>query len=78
MQGVFYRASTKEQADKLRLSGWVRNESDGSVEMEVSGDQQSIEELISWCERGPIMARVEEVSSEDISEIHQDGFSILP
>lgn len=61
VQGVYFRLSTKEQADALGLAGWVRNCSDGSVEMVVRGDSQSIEKLIAWCYYGPSHARVKDV-----------------
>ncbi|HEY9759585.1 MAG TPA: acylphosphatase [Oculatellaceae cyanobacterium] len=64
VQGVFYRHSTREKARELGLSGWVRNLSDGSVEVEASGAKTTVEQLISWCRRGPANARVEDVVVE--------------
>ncbi len=61
VQGVFYRASTMEQAQQLGLVGWVMNLSDGSVEITVEGRRYAIEDLIAWCRRGPPMSKVEEV-----------------
>lgn len=64
VQGVFYRHSTREKARELGLSGWVRNLSDGSVEVEASGARTMVERLISWCRRGPANACVEDVVVE--------------
>jgi len=74
VQGVFFRASTKEFADKLGLKGWVRNELDGSVLIAVSGRIKDVEKLETWCHKGPMMAQVNKVdvqslaSSEDFSD----------
>ncbi|HEY9732089.1 MAG TPA: acylphosphatase [Drouetiella sp.] len=61
VQGVFYRYSTREKADALGLSGWVRNLSDGSVEACALGDRARIESLIEWCRVGPPHADVKSV-----------------
>ncbi|MGN6617506.1 MAG: acylphosphatase [Ilyomonas sp.] len=61
VQGVFYRASAKEMADELGLSGWVKNREDGNVEMIVSGEESKINEFIKWCHKGPRRAVVTNV-----------------
>lgn len=61
VQGVFYRAWTKEQADALGLSGWVRNLPDGSVEALFAGAPPLVEEMIARAGKGPPYARVESV-----------------
>jgi acylphosphatase len=53
VQGVFYRASCQEIAQRLGLSGWVKNLSDGNVEALVQGEKVGIEKLINWCKKGP-------------------------
>ncbi len=53
VQGVFYRYSTKREADALRLTGGVRNLSDGRVEVVCEGTEEDIKRLIAWCEHGP-------------------------
>ncbi len=65
VQGVFYRASTRDKAVSLGLTGWVRNLPDGRVELVAEGPKDSIDELISWCWDGPTYARVEEVQVQD-------------
>ena len=76
VQGVFFRASTKEQADNLSLHGWVRNESDGSVLIEVSGEPKKITALMEWCKSGPRMADVEKITSSEISTVYSGGFLV--
>ncbi len=59
VQGVFFRASTKEEADRLNIKGSVRNEQDGSVWIEAEGDSEALQTFIGWCKHGPRMARVD-------------------
>ena len=61
VQGVFYRHSTREHANLLGLSGWVRNLPDGTVEIEARGSRRIIDKLVQWCHTGPPGARVEGV-----------------
>ena len=60
VQGVFYRASAREKAVGLGLTGWVRNLPDGRVEILAEGNPQRIAEFLDWCRTGPPQARVEE------------------
>jgi len=62
VQGVFYRYATKGEADALRLTGSVRNLSDGRVEVVCEGAEENINRLIAWCERGPQGAIVKGVT----------------
>lgn len=61
VQGVYFRASTVQQARHLGLTGWVMNRRDGSVEVLAEGPSDKLEELITWCRQGPPGARVEKV-----------------
>lgn len=64
VQGVYFRASTVEEARRLHLTGWVMNCPDSSVEVVAEGERERLEKLISWCRCGPPGARVREVRAE--------------
>jgi len=63
VQGVFFRATAAEKADELGLTGWVRNTRDGDVEAVFEGDEVAVQEMIRWCHRGPVLARVTSVQT---------------
>lgn len=67
VQGVFYRATTRERAREVGIDGWVKNRSDGRVEAVFEGPDDDVEEIVQWCHQGSDRARVEdvEVSYED-------------
>ena len=62
VQGVFYRASAKEKAQKLGIKGFVKNQPDGSVYLEAEGELSSLEQLVEWCYKGPEKAIVEKIT----------------
>lgn len=62
VQGVWYRASTQQQAEKLGLTGWVRNLHDGRVEAVAQGPREALDALVTWAHDGPASARVDNVS----------------
>ncbi|MBI3590700.1 MAG: acylphosphatase [Candidatus Melainabacteria bacterium] len=64
VQGVFYRASCQEVAQRLGLRGWVRNAPTGQVEVLAQGEKEKIEKLIEWCKKGPPSAKVSDVKIE--------------
>lgn len=64
VQGVFFRASTREQAQRLGLRGHAKNLPDGRVEVLAAGEAAAIDALERWLRRGPPMARVETVRRE--------------
>lgn len=72
VQGVFYRASAREKAVQLGVSGFVRNEPDGSVYIEASGDKEGLQQFVAWCRKGPPRALVTEVV---VQEIVRSGFN---
>jgi acylphosphatase len=61
VQGVFFRSETCKMAEKLGVVGWVRNTRDGRVEIVAEGEREKLEEFITWCKKGPFLARVENV-----------------
>jgi acylphosphatase len=79
VQGVFFRASTRQQAQRLGLTGLVRNLNDGSVNAIAEGELENIDLFISWCKLGPSAACVKEVivKNEPVT-ISESDFSIVP
>ncbi|UCD84870.1 MAG: acylphosphatase [Deltaproteobacteria bacterium] len=61
VQGVFFRAETREEARRLGVTGWVRNLPDGRVEVVGEGEEGSVKGLVNWCHKGPSGARVSKV-----------------
>jgi acylphosphatase len=61
VQGVSYRASAAREASRLGLVGWIKNHSDGRVELEAEGPDDKVGELVAWCHHGPPAAGVSEV-----------------
>ena len=79
VQGVFFRASTREQAVELGIRGFVRNLEDGSVELEAEGEEESLHDLLRWCQHGPPSARVDKVEMKWIEPQQAVGeFAIRP
>lgn len=65
VQGVFFRQSTAKQADKIgNLKGWVRNLADGRVEVLVEGEADAVQQLLDFCQHGPVDARVEHIEQQ--------------
>ena len=62
VQGVSFRWYTEEQARRLGVTGWVRNEPDGSVLVHAEGDDEAVDALVAWCRTGPSLARVSDVA----------------
>ncbi len=59
VQGVFFRARTRDKARSLGLKGWVRNLRNGDVELVAEGHSVAVAALLDWCRVGPLLARVE-------------------
>lgn len=68
VQGVSFRMATQVDARKLNLTGWVKNCSDGSVELIACGDQASLDQLAKWLQHGPPFAQVDQLTSIADSE----------
>lgn len=61
VQGVFFRAQAQRRALELELSGWIRNNSDGSVEVIAEGSEDRLKDMVEWCSVGPPEAVVKQV-----------------
>ncbi len=73
VQGVGYRASTRHEAIRLGLAGWVRNLPDDTVEIVVEGDEARLRDLLDWARRGPRHAEVEGVEASWSEPQGEDG-----
>lgn len=69
VQGVYFRKSTQQKAIELGLTGTVMNLPDGTVQIEVVGEEQILDKFISWCHTGPERAIVKEVICKEQIEI---------
>ena len=76
VQGVFFRAATREQAMLFGLTGWVRNLADGRVEVMASGEEAQVKHLQEWLERGPDHARVLKVEVREVACLDFEGFTV--
>ena len=78
VQGVWFRASTKQKADELGVTGWVKNTADGNVEAVFEAEKAVIDEMIAWCWVGPPRANVIDIK---MVPTHSDekctGFFVL-
>ena len=64
VQGVSFRDATRQEAERIGLTGWVRNTEDGKVEAVFEGDPDTVNQMVEWCKSGPSSADVEDVSTE--------------
>lgn len=77
VQGVGFRRNIKHQADKLRVTGWVKNLPDRRVEIMASGKEEKLEKLIEFCKKGPFLAEVSDIQKEKLTHEDFDYFSII-
>ena len=77
VQGVWYRASTKKKADELGLKGTVQNKDNGTVYIEVEGNEKALQQFIEWCKEGPEHANVTGVNSEEIPALGFGTFDVI-
>lgn len=78
VQGVGFRWWTRGQARRLKLVGWVRNRSDGSVELLAIGSPAAVEHLVEACRHGPHAAEVGSVERFQAEDQDLDGFEERP
>jgi len=77
VQGVGFRYALADEARDRKLSGWVRNRRDGSVEAVIAGPEAGVEAVIAWAHQGPPAARVTAVTVE-AATTDARGFEVLP
>lgn len=78
VQGVFFRQSSKDEAIRLGITGFVTNQEDGSVKMVATGDEEQLIALTHWCKTGPPKARVSEIEKKELALQFFTGFTIEP
>ncbi len=78
VQGVWFRAWTRQTAAALGLDGWVRNRRDGSVEALFAGPAAAVEQMLVQCRAGPQAASVDDVESAPSEPPSAPGFHTLP
>ena len=76
VQGVYYRATTRERAREEGVDGWVENLDDGRVEAVFEGDREAVEAMVEWCHTGSPRARVDDVDVEVGDPSGIEGFEI--
>ena len=77
VQGVKYRATALREARRRGLTGWVRNEPDGTVQIDVEGDPASVDAFLAWCGEGPPGAQVTRVETTAADLAGYEEFTIL-
>jgi len=76
VQGVWFRASTQDEAKVLDLTGFARNTEDGHVEVVACGDKEKVMQFYTWLQHGPPLARVDTVESKEIPWEEFDRFYV--
>ena len=76
VQGVYFRATTRDTAEEDGVDGWVRNLQDGRVEAAFEGSEDAVESMVEFCHEGSLMAEVEDVEVEYEGPRGEDGFRI--
>jgi acylphosphatase len=76
VQGVYYRANTRESARKRGVDGWVRNLEDGRVEAVFEGPPDAVESMIEWCHTGSPAADVRDVDATFEDPTGESGFTV--
>ena len=76
VQGVYYRATTRDTARDAGVDGWVKNLPDGRVEAVFEGPEDAVESMVEWCHEGSPAAEVEDVEVEYEEPQNEAGFEI--
>ena len=76
VQGVFFRSNTKDNADRLGLTGWVLNAEDGAVEIHAEGSDDALDDLEQWLHTGPPVAQVDNLKKQKVEPEGFDSFEV--
>jgi len=76
VQGVSFRWYAQQEAVRLGVRGWVRNEPDGSVTAHLEGDAGAVDAMVAWCRRGPSSAAVRDVAVTEVAPSGAERFEI--
>jgi acylphosphatase len=76
VQGVSFRWYTFQEARRLDVHGWVRNEPDGSVAAHLEGEEAAVDEMVEWCRHGPSFASVRDVAVTEARLTGAEDFEI--
>jgi acylphosphatase len=74
VQGVWFRESCRREAQRLGVTGWVRNRPDRTVEIEAEGERDRVEALLAWAREGPPLAVVTGIEVKDMDPTGEPGF----
>jgi len=78
VQGVWFRESTRREAERLGVRGWVRNRREGTVEVLAEGPKENVRKLVDWCHHGPPSARVMRVNeTEESFQAEYGSFDVV-
>lgn len=77
VQGVFYRASAKDVAIEMGITGWIKNTMEGDVEALITGQQNQLDQFVAWCKKGPRRANVSAVILSACEEKSFNDFTIV-
>lgn len=77
VQGVYFRATAKDVADEIGVTGWIKNTEEGNVEITASGDNEQLQKFIAWCKIGPRRAIVSGVQVKNIEEKSFESFNVI-
>jgi acylphosphatase len=76
VQGVFFRDSTRDEAERRGVAGWVTNRDDGAVEAVFEGDSGAVDAMVAFCREGPSSADVERVEESEEEPEGLSGFDV--
>ncbi len=78
VQGVFFRDHARQKAQSLGLKGYVRNMPEGAVEALFQGPEEKVKEMINWCKKGPVLAKVSSIKVQRVNPKEKyKGFKII-